>query len=108
MSTNDNGSRLPVWALTPTEELEARHNLKDFTHQQCADVVADMMNCAKEHGLKAFPACNKQKEAMSRCLLFYQKDPKYLDAERDKIIRKKIQKLELDMKKSNSANPTVN
>ncbi|CCF57941.1 hypothetical protein KAFR_0D02930 [Kazachstania africana CBS 2517] len=92
-------TRLPLWALSPREEQKARSNLKDYTYEQCHDYVEAMANCAREHGIKVFPACDVQRQKMKDCLLFYQLDDKYLDHQRDLIILQKIEKLESQLNK---------
>lgn len=93
--------RLPIWVLKPSEEKEARSNLKSFAYGKCAEYVKRMADCAKSHGIKVFPACEKERDQMGECLLFYQMDPKYLDEERDRIVERKIAKLEQRLKEQN-------
>lgn len=95
-------SRLPIWVLSPREEKEARSNLKKTAYKKCDDLVKSMAECAKANGLKVFPACEKQRDKMSECILFYQVDTKYLDEERDRIVERKINKLEEQIKRSRS------
>ncbi|SCW00696.1 LAFE_0C09934g1_1 [Lachancea fermentati] len=90
--------KLPIWVLGPREEKAARSNLKTFAYSQCAEYVQAMAECSKLHGLKVFPACDKQRDKMGECILFYQTDPKYLDEERDKIVQEKLGKLEKQLK----------
>lgn len=52
-----------------------------------------MVECSKLHGLKVFPACDSQRDKMAKCILSYQGDI-YLDQERDKIVQRKISKME--------------
>lgn len=91
VSVSKHNARLPIWVLSPQEEVKARKNLKTFTYQKCNQYVKAMAECAKSHGVKVFPACNAQKEQMKECLLFYQMDKKYLDDQRDLIILNKIE-----------------
>lgn len=93
-------SRLPVWVLAPREEKEARQNLKKFAYEQCGEYVQAMAACAKSNGLRVFPACDKQRDKMGECLLFYQVDTKYLDEQRDKIVQRKIGVLEEQLRQS--------
>lgn len=94
MSSEVKGSKLPIWVLTPNEELQARKNLKKYTFQQCSEVIEAMMQCSRDNGVKVFPTCNKQRDAMSKCVLFYQNDQKYLDEQKDLLIKEKINKLQ--------------
>lgn len=89
--------------LSPREEQQARKNLKTTTYEKCANFVQAMADCAKANGMKVFPTCDKQRDEMKSCLLFYQTDEKYLDDERDKIVLKKISKLEELLQKQKSA-----
>lgn len=84
-------ARLPIWVLSPQEEIKARKNLKTFTYQKCNEFVKSMAECAQKNGVKVFPNCNPEKEKMKECLLFYQMDKKYLDDQRDLIILNKIE-----------------
>ncbi|AQZ17765.1 CMC1 (YKL137W) [Zygosaccharomyces parabailii] len=93
-------SRLPIWVLSPREEKEARKNLKQKAYEMCDDYVRAMAECAKANGVRVFPACDQQRDRMSECILFYQVDTKFLDAERDKIVERKISKLEEQVRKS--------
>lgn len=93
------GRRVPLWVLNAKEEKDARTNLKNMAYEQCGEFVKAMADCAKQNGLRVFPACDEQKAKMGECLLFYQTDPKYLDAERDKIVQKRIARLEEQIKK---------
>lgn len=93
-------SRLPIWVLAPREEKEARQNLKKFAYKKCDDYVQAMASCAKNHGIKLFPACDAQRDKMVECLLFYQVDTKYLDEQRDLIVQRKIAALEEQVRKS--------
>lgn len=88
------GTRLPIWVLGPQEEKEARVNLKSFAYQKCDEFVKAMADCAKTNGIRVFPTCEKQREKMGECLLFYQVDTRYLDEQRDKIVERKINRLE--------------
>lgn len=92
--------RLPIWVLNPTEEKEARQNLKKFAYAQCVEYVEAMVECSKIHGLKLFPACNEPRDAMRKCILSYQKDSN-LDRQRDLIVERKIERLEDLLKKQN-------
>ncbi|CUS20686.1 LAQU0S01e12310g1_1 [Lachancea quebecensis] len=89
--------RLPVWVLGPREEKEARQNLKKFAYGKCDEYVKAMVECSKLHGLKVFPACEPQRDKMAECILSYQGD-NYLDQERDKLVQRKIEKLEEQLK----------
>ena len=95
-------SRLPIWVLSPREEQQARKNLKTETYKKCANFVQAMADCAKANGMKVFPTCDKQRDEMKSCLMFYQTDEKYLDGERDKIVLEKINKLEKLCQKQSS------
>ena len=37
------GSRLPIWALSPTEEKKARANLKDSAYKSCDEFVKALL-----------------------------------------------------------------
>lgn len=76
--------------------------LEDGNIQKCANFVQAMADCAKANGMKVFPTCDKQRDEMKSCLLFYQTDEKYLDGERDKIVLEKINKLEKLCQKQSS------
>ncbi|SCU94597.1 LADA_0G09582g1_1 [Lachancea dasiensis] len=89
--------RLPIWVLGPREEKEARQNLKKFAYDQCSEYVKAMVECSKLHGLKIFPACQPQRDRMAGCILSYQGDS-FLDQERDKIVQRKIGKLEQQLR----------
>ncbi|KAK5778833.1 Cmc1p PWA37_001268 [Arxiozyma heterogenica] len=91
-SVSKHNAKLPIWVLTPQEEIQARKNLKKFTYEKCNDYVKAMADCAKLNGVKVFPTCNSEKEKMKECLLFYQLDKKYLDEQRDLVILNKIEK----------------
>lgn len=91
--SNQHNSKLPTWVLSPSEETRARHNLKLFTYDKCHDLVEAMAQCAKKNGIKVFPRCNAQRDAMKDCVLFYQQDSNYLDEQRRLIISEKINKL---------------
>ncbi|AET40492.1 Cmc1p Ecym_6096 [Eremothecium cymbalariae DBVPG len=97
--------KLPIWVLAPIEEREARLNLKKFAYDECREYVKEMVDCSKVNGLRVFPTCNPQKKKMADCLLFYQTDSKYLDAERDKIVEKKIEIYEQQLKNSKEKLP---
>ncbi|CAR29923.1 hypothetical protein ZYGR_0AD06140 [Zygosaccharomyces rouxii] len=99
---SNHDARLPIWVLSPREEKEARSNLKQTAYKKCDDLVRSMAECAKANGLKLFPACEKQRDKMTECILFYQVDTKYLDQERDKIVERKINRLEEQIKRSRS------
>lgn len=90
--------RLPLWVLKPSEEKEARQNLKAYAYAQCVDYVEAMVECSKLHGIKLFPACYEARDAMRKCILSYQKDSN-LDMQRDLIVERKIQVLEDKLKK---------
>ncbi|AEY97885.1 FAFR201Cp [Eremothecium gossypii FDAG1] len=91
------GRRLPVWMLSPAEEKEARKNLKTMAYEKCSEYVRAMAECSKAHGLNVFPACDGPKRQMGECLLFYQKD-EFLDAEWDRIVERKLDALEQQVK----------
>lgn len=91
--SQQHNANLPPWVLTPREEARARKNLKLFTYDKCHDVVEAMAQCAKLNGVRVFPRCNEQKQAMRDCLLFYQEDSKFLDEQRRLIIAEKIDAL---------------
>ncbi|CCD25015.1 Cmc1p NDAI_0E01990 [Naumovozyma dairenensis CBS 421] len=97
-SISNHNSKVPIWALSATDERTARKNLKAFTYQQCHEYVKAMADCAKLNGIKVFPNCDPEKAKMKNCLLFYQNDSKYLDDERDKLILERINKLEEQFK----------
>lgn len=97
-SQENKSHRLPIWVLNPREEKEACQNLKKFAYDQCSTYVEAMVECSKRNGLKVFPRCIPERDRMRECILFYQKDSKYLDNERDKIVQEKIYKLEQQLK----------
>lgn len=74
--------------------------MKQKAYEMCDDYVRAMAECAKANGVRVFPACDQQRDRMSECILFYQVDTKFLDAERDKIVERKINKLEEQVRKS--------
>ncbi|SCV00480.1 LAMI_0G05336g1_1 [Lachancea mirantina] len=90
--------RLPIWVLSPREEKEARQNLKKTAFSKCDEYVKAMVECSKKHGLKVFPTCEPERDKMAECILFYQ-DDKYLDEERDKIVQRKFDALEEQIKR---------
>lgn len=61
-----------------------------------------MADCAKAHGIKVFPACDKQRDKMKECIIAFQTD-KNLDNERDLIVLAKIDKLEKQLKERKSS-----
>lgn len=101
-SNNDHEAPVPLWYLSSKDDREARSKLKELAYRKCHEQVRAMADCAKANGLIMFPACTPQKKAMGDCLLFYQKDPSYLDAERDKLILRRIDELEQSVKEGKS------
>ncbi|CAG58414.1 uncharacterized protein GVI51_D01969 [Nakaseomyces glabratus] len=100
-AASESGRRVPLWVLNAREEKEARTNLKNMAYKNCDEYVKAMADCAKQNGLKCFPACDQQRADMRQCLLFYQTDH-YLDVERDKIVQKRIARLEEMVNKQKS------
>ncbi|SCU78472.1 LAME_0A04610g1_1 [Lachancea meyersii CBS 8951] len=96
-SKEQTSRRLPIWALGPREEKEARQNLKKFAYGQCSEYVKAMVECSKLHGLKVFPACESQRNQMKECILSFQGEA-YVDQERDKMVQRRIQQLEDQLK----------
>lgn len=90
--------RLPIWVLKPSEEKEARQNLKSYAYDQCKEYVEAMVECSKIHGIKLFPACSAPRDSMRECILSYQKDSN-LDHQRDLIVQRKITRLEEQLAK---------
>lgn len=101
---SNHDARLPIWVLSPREEKEAKLNLKKTAYQKCDDFVRSMAECAKANGFKVFPACDKQRDDMTGCMMLYQRHIEYLDQERDKMVERKISKLEEQIKKGKEAN----
>ncbi|CEP63581.1 Cmc1p LALA0_S08e05864g [Lachancea lanzarotensis] len=96
-SKEQQARRLPIWALSPREEKEARQNLKKYAYDQCGEYVKAMVECSKLHGLKLFPACESQRDRMAECILSFQGES-HVDQERDKIVQRRIQRLEDQLK----------
>ncbi|OBA14335.1 uncharacterized protein OGAPODRAFT_9870 [Ogataea polymorpha] len=83
---------LPPWMLTPKEENEVFLNWRDNAWKACDQFVQDFVKCEHMAGYGVWFKCRKQSAKMKECIKSRQKQ-EYVDEERDKFIKKKMELL---------------
>lgn len=90
LPTNPN---LPPWILTPKEEKLIFQRWRKRTFEKCSDLISKYIDCSNSYPnpLDAMKFCKEANDAQLGCVHEYQKI-KYLDDERDILIKEKIEK----------------
>ncbi|GMG24722.1 unnamed protein product [Ambrosiozyma monospora] len=83
---------LPVWMLTPKEEKEVFENWRIQAWKHCDSVVKEFSKCEQMAGYGVWFKCRKEGKAMRECIRERQQE-KYVDEERDKLIKLKMERL---------------
>lgn len=87
---------LPIWLLTPKEEKLVFQRWRKKAFERCDEYIKRFIACSNsyENPIEAMVKCKAANTEQMQCVAEYQK-MKYLDEERDILVKEKMEKRQL-------------